>query len=60
MAEVCTGTTAAGAPCAAQAWRDGLCRWHHPDLEARLAALGALADAGGASAWRAGKGAWDR
>ena len=37
MAGTCTGTTRAGAPCAAQAWRDGLCRWHHPDLEAERA-----------------------
>jgi len=23
-----------GEPCSAAAWRDGQCRWHHPDLEA--------------------------
>ncbi len=28
----CTGTNRDGQPCSAQAWRDGLCRWHHPDL----------------------------
>ncbi len=28
----CTGTNRDGKPCSAQVWRDGLCRWHHPDL----------------------------
>src|SRR4051812_46034432 len=30
----CSATNKDGSPCNAQAWRDGLCRWHHPDLEA--------------------------
>jgi hypothetical protein len=30
----CTGRNQAGAPCGAQVWRDDLCRWHHPGLEA--------------------------
>ncbi len=33
MVETCTGQTVRGKPCSAQAWRDGMCRWHHPDLE---------------------------
>ena len=41
MHERCTGTNKDGAPCGAQAWRDGLCRWHHPDL------------AGARAGWRA-------
>jgi hypothetical protein len=30
----CSATNKDGRPCSAQAWRDQLCRWHHPDLEA--------------------------
>jgi hypothetical protein len=30
----CSARNKDGRPCSAQAWRDGLCRWHHPDLEA--------------------------
>ncbi len=30
--------TVRGNPCSAQAWRDGMCRWHHPDLEAERGA----------------------
>jgi hypothetical protein len=33
MASQCSATNKSGAPCSAQAWRDGLCRWHHPALE---------------------------
>ena len=29
----CSATNKSGAPCSAQAWRDGICRWHHPALE---------------------------
>jgi len=28
----CQATNQAGKPCSAQHWRDGWCRWHHPDL----------------------------
>lgn len=28
----CTATTKAGTPCAATHYRDGWCRWHHPEL----------------------------
>lgn len=28
----CMAQTKSGNPCSAQPWRDGLCRWHHPDL----------------------------
>ena len=33
MPSHCTGRTKSGAPCSAEAWRDGLCHWHHPELE---------------------------
>ena len=33
----CSTRNRAGAPCGAQAWRDGLCRWHHPGLEVERA-----------------------
>jgi hypothetical protein len=33
----CSATNKSGAACSAAAWRDGLCRWHHPDLEAKRA-----------------------
>jgi hypothetical protein len=32
MASQCQATNQAGKPCSAQHWRDGWCRWHHPDL----------------------------
>lgn len=32
MLQGCSGRNRGGEPCNAQAWRDGLCRWHHPDL----------------------------
>ena len=32
--EKCIATNKDGRPCSAQAWQDGLCRWHHPALEA--------------------------
>lgn len=28
----CKATTTSGVPCAAQHFRDGWCRWHHPQL----------------------------
>ncbi len=34
MANQCTGKNRTGEPCGAQAWQDGLCRWHHPGLAA--------------------------
>ncbi len=33
----CTARNRAGEPCGAQAWRDGLCRWHHLGLEVERA-----------------------
>lgn len=33
----CSGINKDGSPCNAQAWRDQLCRWHHPDLEEKRA-----------------------
>lgn len=32
MASQCQATNQGGKPCSAQHWRDGWCRWHHPDL----------------------------
>lgn len=29
----CSARNKDGRPCSAHAWADGLCRWHHPDLE---------------------------
>ena len=37
MPSQCTGRNKSGAPCSAQAWKDGLCRWHHPELESQRA-----------------------
>lgn len=37
MVETCTTQTTRGKPCSAPAWRDGLCRWHHPALDAERA-----------------------
>ena len=37
MVEKCTATNASGEPCGAQAWRDTLCAWHHPDRAAEMA-----------------------
>lgn len=34
MDDRCTVTTKAGAACKGRPYRDGLCRFHHPDLEA--------------------------
>lgn len=31
----CQAVTAAGKPCKADHWKDGYCRWHHPDLGAQ-------------------------
>ena len=28
----CRATTQTGSPCSARHWKDGWCRWHHPDL----------------------------
>ncbi len=38
MVETCTAKTTRGKACSAQAWRAGLCRWHHPGLEVERAA----------------------
>src|SRR5215207_5522797 len=31
----CSATNKDGRACSALAWRDGQCRWHHPELEAQ-------------------------
>lgn len=31
----CSHPNRAGEPCSAHHYRDGYCRWHHPDLEAQ-------------------------
>lgn len=38
MVGKCSATTKSGAPCTAQAWRGGLCRWHAPELAEERAA----------------------
>ena len=55
MVSRCTATAASGAPCNAQAWRDGLCRWHHPALAAERAAWRRRGGEGRSTANRAGK-----
>ena len=32
MDRICKSPNRTGEPCAAQHYRDGYCRWHHPDL----------------------------
>jgi hypothetical protein len=39
-AERCTATTKSGNHCAARAWKDGLCPWHHPDKIKEISAKG--------------------
>lgn len=55
MLERCTATTKAGAPCTAQAWRGGLCRWHSPEGAEDRAAWRRKGGAGKATAARARK-----
>ena len=31
----CSATNKDARPCSAQVWKEGLCRWHHPELEAQ-------------------------
>jgi len=35
MDRQCKAKNKSGAPCSAQHFKDGWCRWHHPDLEAQ-------------------------
>jgi len=35
MDRTCKAPNRAGGPCGAQHYRDGWCRWHHPELEAQ-------------------------
>ncbi len=35
MDRTCKSPNRAGGPCGAQQYRDGWCRWHHPELEAQ-------------------------
>ncbi len=35
MDRTCKSPNRAGGPCGAQHYRDGWCRWHHPELEAQ-------------------------
>ena len=34
----CSAANKDGSPCNARPWREGLCRWHHPDSQATIAA----------------------
>ena len=55
MVSRCTATAASGAPCNAQAWRDGLCRWHHPSLADERVAWRRRGGEGRSTANRAGR-----
>ena len=55
MVDRCSAATASGAPCNAQPWRDGLCRWHHPALAAERAGWRRKGGEGKSSANRAAK-----
>ncbi len=37
MPNTCSAQNKAGQSCSAQAWKGGLCRWHHPELEPQRA-----------------------
>lgn len=37
MDDRCTRSNKDGSPCNARPWRDGKCRWHHPDSQAAIA-----------------------
>ena len=51
----CSALNREGKPCSAQAWRDGLCRWHHPDLADERAGWRAKGGAERSNASRARK-----
>ena len=55
MLTVCSARNKAGAPCSAQAWKDDLCRWHHPELEAQRAEARSKGGAARSTAARARK-----
>lgn len=55
MAERCQRTNQDGSPCGAKPWKDGLCRWHHPDLAADRRAWSAKGGANRSNATRARK-----
>lgn len=55
MPERCTGRNKDASSCNAQVWRDGLCRWHHPDLEEQRAAERSLGGKARSNAARAAK-----
>ncbi len=55
MVEGCTDRNRDGQPCSAQVLRDGLCRWHHPDLTEERAAWRRKGGEGRSTANRAGK-----
>src|SRR5687767_619883 len=49
----CRASNQQGQPCAAAHWRDGWCRWHHPDLGAERKAWSAKGGASRSNAERA-------
>lgn len=55
MVEACTATTRGGTPCRGQAWKDGLCRVHHPELADERAAYRARGGTARSTAARARK-----
>jgi len=52
----CQATNQSGKPCSAAHWRDGWCRWHHPDLTEQRKAWSAKGGANRSNKSRARKG----
>jgi hypothetical protein len=55
MATGCPAQNQDGDPCSAHIYRDGWCRWHHPDLEAERRAWSARGGANRSNKARARK-----
>ena len=55
MATKCGSTNQAGQPCGAVPYRDGWCRWHHPDLAEQRRAWSAKGGASRSNRARAAK-----
>jgi len=55
MATKCRATNQAGQPCGAEPYRDGWCRWHHPELGEQRREWSARGGRGKSNAARAAK-----
>ena len=55
MASRCQATNQQGKPCGADHYRDGYCRWHHPDLEGERRAWSAKGGSARSNRARAAK-----